>query len=150
MITLTELCREVKNWFARSRYEGTFHISNGAIDLSELVADGSIQDGQYFRIIGSVFNDGVHQYGDTSEVLEDETFTGTVVTMAIPKDFLLLFSDITDWLEKFGSEIEKPYQSESFGGYSYSLKGSLSAGGGEDSEPWKAFFRSRLNKWRKL
>lgn len=150
MITLTELCREVKNWFVRSSYHGTFHIDSGAIDLTELVADGSIQDGQYFRILGSVFNDGVHKYGDATDELEDETFTGTVAPMAIPKDFLNLYSDISDWLEKYGSAIEKPYQSESFGGYSYSLKGSLSAGSGEDSEPWKATFRSRLNKWRKL
>ena len=71
MITLTGLCREVKNWFERSRYQGTFHISGGAIDLNELVVDGSIQDGQYYRIIGSVFNDGVHQYKEPAEQEEE-------------------------------------------------------------------------------
>lgn len=158
MITLTELCREVNNWFKRSSYQGTFHIDSGAIDLSELVSDGSIQDGQYFRIIGSVFNDGVHQYkalpGETDELLEDETFTGIVSPMAIPKDFLTLFEEITTWLTTYGAELEKPYQSESFGGYTYSLKGSLTGSSGyagsTDKEPWVANFASRLNKWRKL
>ena len=154
MITLTGLCREVNNWFIRSSYHSSFHIESGAIDLSELITDGSIQDGQYFRIIGSVFNDGVHQYkavpGVDDEILEDETFTGIVAPMAIPKDFLAMFDDINAWLTAYGSELDKPYQSESFGGYSYSLKGSLAGGSGEDSEPWKAQFRSRLNKWRKL
>lgn len=163
MITLTELCREVKNWFERSRYYSSFSVANGVIDLTELVMDGSIQDGQYFRIIGSVFNDGVHKYKEPIEqgeetitdetdadVLQDETFTGIVAPMAIPKDFIAMYEEINNWLNTYSSEIEKPYQSESFGGYSYSLKGSLAGGSGEDSEPWKAQFRSRLNKWRKL
>lgn len=149
MITLTGLCREVKNWFERSRYDGTFHISEGAIDLSELERDGAITSGQYYRIIGSVFNDGVHKYGYEDD-LDDETFTGIVAPMAIPKDFISLHDEINSWMDAYGSEIDKPYQSESFGGYSYSLKGSLSGGSGENSEPWKAQFRSRLNRWRKL
>ena len=150
MITLTGLCREVNNWFERSRIHGTFNILDGALDLSTLVADGSIQDGQYFRIIGSVFNDGVHKYGASDDELEDETFTGIVAPMAIPKDFIELFDDISAWLTQYGSDLDKPYQSESFGGYSYSLKGSLSGGSGDAQEPWIVMFRSRLNKWRKL
>jgi len=153
MITLTALCREVNNWFERGRYHGEFHSLDGDIDLSSLEAEGAIQNGQYFRIIGSVFNDGVHQYGSTVEDLEDETFTGIVAPMAIPQDFLALFNEIQAWLTAYGAELDKPYQSESFGGYSYSLKGSLTdtgSGGSGGKEPWVANFASRLNRWRKL
>ena len=130
MITLTELCREVKNWFEVSRYHGTFTISGGQINLSEMVSDGSLKDGQYFRIMGSVFNDGVHQY--PASELDDEVFTGAIVAMAAPKEFLVLMDDINAWLDTYGSDTQKPYQSESFGGYSYSLKGGLSdASGGQ-------------------
>lgn len=152
-ITITSLCREVNNWFERSRHEGTYHIVDGAIDLSELAGSGAIQEGQYFRILNSVFNDGVHQYvteNETEDVLTDETFDGIVAPMALPIDFLDLFNEINGWLAKYEEDLQKPYQSESFGGYSYSLKGSFSGGTGSNSEPWKAMFAAKLNKWRKL
>ena len=98
MITLTALCREVNNWFERARFSGLFHISNGEIDLSQIESEGGIKDGQYFRIIGSVFNDGVHRYGAEDDILEDETFTGIVAPMAVPKDFMALFNEISAWL----------------------------------------------------
>ena len=68
MITLTELCEELRNWnFNISlpdvpKYRGTFTISDGEIDLSAMAASGYLQSGQYFRIIGSHFNDGVYRY----------------------------------------------------------------------------------------
>lgn len=148
MITLSDLCREVNNWFVVSQYRGQFTISGGIIDLSDMITDGSIQDGQYFLIQGSVFNDGVHQHPASD--LDDERFNGTVSAMAVPKEFLALFTDINTWLEKYSSDLQKPYQSESFGGYSYSLKGGLSDASGGGSEPYKAMFSSRLAKWRKL
>ena len=153
MITLTALCREVNNWFERARFSGLFHISNGEIDLSPIESEGGIQNGQYFRIIGSVFNDGVHRYGAEDDTLEDETFTGIVAPMAVPNDFIALFDEISAWLTAYGEQLDKPYQSESFGGYSYSLKGSLTdtgSGGSGGKEPWVANFASRLNRWRKL
>lgn len=148
MMTLAELCKELKNWFTTSMYHGTFTITNGVINLSDMVADGSLQDGQYFRIVGSVFNDGVYQYPATD--LDDEVFTGAIWAMAVPKDVITLLNDINAWLDTYSSELQKPYQSESFGGYSYSLKGSLSGGSGAAVEPWKAQFASRLNRWRKI
>lgn len=148
MITLTDLCRELKNWFEASRHSGRFTISGGEINLSDLVSDGSLQDGQYYRIMGSVFNDGVHQH--PAYDLEDEVFSGVICPMAIPKDFLQLHLDINEWLNRYGSDLEKPFQSESFGGYSYSIKGGLAEANGGNSEPYKTMFSSRLAKWRKL
>lgn len=147
-MTLTDLCKELNNWFVTAIYHGTFTVKNGVINVADMVADGSLQDGQYFRIVGSVFNDGVHQHPATE--LDDETFTGAVWAMAVPKEFITLLNDINEWVDTYGADLQKPYQSESFGGYSYSLKGSLSGGSGAVVEPWKAQFSSRLNKWRKI
>lgn len=153
MITLTMLCREVNNWFERSRYSGLFKITNGSIDLNELVTDNSLQSGQYFRIMGSVFNDGVHQYPASD--LTDETFTGIVCPMAVPADFIGLLNEINAWLEKYGNNdaVNSPFASESFGGYSYSKASSYAGSGtGDSSDPttWMGHFKGKLNKWRKL
>lgn len=143
---LTELCQELRNWFDKERHFGTFVIENGSIDLSE----AGIQNGQYFRIVGSVFNDGVHQYPTND--LTDETFDGAVWLMAVPNAVLDLASDIEAWQAKYGSADSaamSPFTSESFGGYSYS-KGSGSSGSGAGGVSWQSAFASRLNLWRKI
>ena len=78
-----------------------------------------LQDGQYYLVSGSIFNDGVYQYhkGNTAP-LQEETFNGVVVPLAIPKPFLSLVDEISEWQAKNGNL--GAYQSESFGGYSYS------------------------------
>ncbi len=141
-MNLTELCAHLRNWFVRSdadRRVGTFEIVGGSIDLPWLA------DGQYFRIIGSVFNDGVWQY-PTSE-LTDEVFDGAVWAMAVPPDVVSLAEEITAWDTKYRDAAESPYQSESFGGYTYTKAASDTAGGGLT---WTTVFKSRLNRWRKL
>ena len=142
---LTELCKELRNWFDRERHEGTFTISGGV-----LTAD-FLREGQYFRVIGSVFNDGVHRWPD--EPLADETFSGSVWALAIPEAVLQLSRDIDAWREKYeavDSAAMSPYMMESFGGYSYQ-KGSVFTGqniGGTAS--WISVFATRLKQWRKL
>ena len=105
-----------------------------------------LQPGQYFRVIGSIFNDGVWQYGDTD--LTDETFDGAIWAMAIPPAVLELNEDIDSWLEQYGETQNSPYSSESFGGYSYSKNSS--GGSGADKSTWQGVFAPRLNKWRKM
>ena len=141
---LTELCQELKNWFDREIHTGTFEIVDG-----NLTAD-FLQDGQYYRICGSVFNDGVHQY--PVDELRDETFEGAVWALAIPKPVIKLAAEIAEWRDKYenaDSAALSPFTSESFGGYSYS-KGSGSSGGAIGGVSWKNAFASRLNMWRKL
>ena len=55
-----------------------------------------LQDGQYYLVSGSIFNDGVYQYhkGNTAP-LQEETFNGVVVPLAIPKPFLSLVDEIS-------------------------------------------------------
>nr|DAO78779.1 MAG TPA: hypothetical protein [Caudoviricetes sp.] len=138
---LEDILRHLNNWFLVDVYEGTFTVENGSVALPFL------QNNQYFRIIGSVFNDGLHQYPATD--LTDETFTGTVWTLAVPKAVVTLSNEIDEWQTKFGDAVASPYTSESFGGYSYTK----ASGGKADTSAvtgWQDAFRNRLNAWRKL
>ena len=146
---LTELCQELRNWFDKERYFGTFQITGGALTASFLVPN------QYYRIVGSIFNDGVHKYGDTKDTLIDETFKGAIWCLAIPKAVIDLATEIAAWRDKYesvDSSAMSPFQSESFGGYSYSKASTSAAAGSAASTPtgWKAVFASRLNMWRKI
>lgn len=164
---IEEICRELNNWFDRrsdgtdDRYFGEFVISDGVIDLS----DTDIMPNQYFRIVGSRFNDGVYKYEPEVEpteeqpethrpVLTDEVFNGAVWLMAIPESIIALATEIKAWQEKYGtvdSPAMSPYNSESFGGYSYSKSGTGSSGSATGgSGTWQSVFASQLNKWRKI
>lgn len=146
---LTELCKELNNWFEikdkngkpKGRLYGTFTISNGTLTI-----DGA-QDGQYFRVCDSVFNDGVYQY--PAEGLTDETFDGVIWLMAVPKDVIALDVEIDSWIEQYTDLIHSPYQSESFGGYSYS-KASAGSSVGDTGITWQSAFADRLSHWRKI
>lgn len=145
---LTEICAEIRNYFLRDYrkdiHSGTFSISGGSIEPLSF-----LQEGQYFRIVGSVFNDGVWQYG--SSELRDETFTGAVWAMAIPPVVIALDSDIENWVEENKAVLSSPYQSESFGGYSYSKSsGRTRQDGTVEAYTWKEQFASQLNKFRRV
>lgn len=147
---LTEICQYLHNWFEVAKFYGKFIISDGHIE-SYNDGDMGLIEGQYFRIVGSLLNDGVHQY--PSEGLKDETFDGAIWSMAIPPAMLSLSEEIDSWQTKHGSVDSvamSPYNSESFGGYSYSKSsgGSVESGGG--SGGWQSAFANRLNPWRKL
>lgn len=143
-MTITELCEELRNWFEVKRMFGTFTISDGSIDLSDYLLDG-----QYYRIKDSVFNNGVHKYGDEIDTLKDETFKGEIWALAIPQTFLDLMEEINKWVDKYGEAVNSPFSSESFGGYAVTYKsaGEYSDSGGNG---WQSVFASRLNKWRKI
>lgn len=137
---LEQVLRHLNNWFLVEIREGTFTVENGSITLPFLLTN------QYFRICGSVFNDGLHQYPAVD--LTDETFTGTVWVLAVPKAVVSLAEDIAAWEEKNGEAVASPYQSESFGGYSYTKRSSGNDGSALNG--WQGAFKSRLNDWRKL
>ncbi len=139
---LSELCQELKNWFCDDAdiHFGTYKIENGALSLPFLL------QGQHFRIVGSVLNDGVYEYSNSLR-LNDETFTGAIWAMRIPQSVVELASKIDEWIKKNGTAVYSPYQSESWGGYSYSLK---SGGTESGSLDWRTVFGGSLNRWRKL
>ena len=138
---LEQVLMNIRNWFPVKGgiYSSTFTIKDGGIALPFLA------NGQYFRICGSVFNDGLHQYPASD--LKAETFEGTVWALAVPRAVIELAEEIETWETKNGDASVSPYQSESFGGYSYS-KATDSASGG--AVTWQTAFRSRLNQWRKI
>lgn len=148
---LTELCKELKNWFDYNQphHYGTFTIAGGA--LQEL----DVPDGQYFRVVGSVFNDGVHQAPKTFG--KDEVFEGAVWLMAVPAEVVALDAEIDAWRAKFealDSQAMSPYQSESFGGYTYSKAGggsdAVTADSGIAPGTWQSVFAGKLRHWRKI
>lgn len=132
--------QEVNNFFVKTQVYGEFTVTDGKLESS------FISNNQYFLIDGSIFNDGLYLKG--KESLTDETFNGTVSALAIPQAFLDLVSEIDEWQGKYSDAVQSPYQSESFGGYSYSKVSSSSDGA--DKTTWQGVFKDRLNHWRKL
>lgn len=138
---LTEICGEIRNYFIRNELDihpGTFTIENGTISLPFL------KEGQYFRIVGSVLNDGVWKHKNG---LKDETFDGAVWAMYVPKEVVELAKEIKEWVENNAETLNSPYQSESFGGYSYSKQVGAN---GTSGFGWKDQFSTRLNQWRRM
>ena len=140
---LEQILDFIHNYFVKEVHKGRFSILDESLNVDFL------QEGQYFKIIGSVFNDGVHKFG--TGTLQDETFVGEIWAMAVPPAVIALSDEISDWVTKYGDQASSPYQSESFGGYSYNKKSSGSQTGDSNAaSDWTGIFRSRLNHWRKI
>jgi hypothetical protein len=135
---LNEVCAEIRNYFVKEIHNGKFEIVGGKITPLDF-----LKEGQYFRIVGSTFNDGVYQYPILN--LTDECFDGSVWSMAVPPSVIDLAEDIKKYNE---SDEAKPsvYTSESFGGYTYT-KATDSNG---VPIGWKKVFASRLNQYRRM
>ena len=154
-----EMCLYCNNFFVNKDtdiHAGMYKIQNGAIyelyDWDSLdLRTGltretqALQNGQYFRIVGSVLNDGVYKYPVTD--LTDEIFDGAIWAMRLPPAFIALASEIEQWQTANADAINSPYQSESFGGYSYSKRTGADGDGG--ALTWQTQFKSRLNRWRR-
>lgn len=156
MTDITEYCEYCNNFFLKDYinysdiFKGTFNISGGSF----VSPDFTLKNGQYFRIKGSDLNDGV--YCNTVEslaLLQDETFTGQVWLMSVPRVFVKLCDDIAAWRNKYesvGNANMSPFQSESVQGvYNYS-KGATSGNGGGASVTYMSQFASRLNPYRRI
>ena len=86
---ISEICAELRNYFLRDYVNPEHYIHYGSF----VIADGEMQSlpflkvGQFYRIVGSTFNDGVHKYGATprsvedSETLTDEEFEGAICSL---------------------------------------------------------------------
>lgn len=137
MITMSDVMRHCRNWFVAKEAYGQYAIVDGAINLPDLLP------GQSYIINGSTFNDGMH---DSTTGLVDETFTGLIQYQAIPQDFKNFVLEVQMWEEKYGAVSDSPYQSESFGGYSYTKK---DAGNGGMAWYDIPSIKARLSHWRK-
>lgn len=137
---LETILTHLHNWFSikSERRSGAFEIVSGDLDVDFLKV------GQYYRIVGSTFNDGLHRYPlENHDMLEDEAFEGEIWPLCIPKPVLQLACEI----ERFCKDNPQTDKiSESFGGYSYqrATNGAGGVGG------WETVFAARLNAWRKV
>ena len=142
---LSEVCAYLRNYFDNGQPHtfGEIEIRNGA-----LFTPCNLKAGQYFRIIGSTFNDGVYQF-PTTALNNDEIFNGAVWGMAVPPDLIDLIAEMEAWKTNNAYALNTPYQSESKADYSYSLK---SSGNSADGGAMTVInqFSGRLARWRKL
>ena len=134
---LTEICAEIRNYFPVEKRHGEFTISGGSIAPLDF-----LRNGQHFRIVGSVFNDGVHQF--PADDLKDEKFTGEVWAMAVPPTVIALANTISEYEKKNAGN--SGFVSESFAGYSYTRATD------ENGCPasWQKVFSAQLNKFRRV
>lgn len=135
---LSEICAELCNYFVvpDGVHRGTFKIKDGMIAPLDF-----LQEGQYFRIVGSVFNDGVYQY--PANDLTDETFDGAVWALAVPREILSLAVEIETYTKTEAAK-PSPFVSESFGGYTYQKSYN------DTDNSWQTVFAKRLNKYRRI
>lgn len=142
---LTNICAYLHNYFDYERHSGEISIVNGVIFCNGKAI--MLDEGQYFALFRERIPLGVF-----NEVPADKTFVGSVWLMDVPKDILDADKWADDWMKAnggAGSEANSPFQSESFGGYSYN-KGTNSSGKGGMSIFDNAQFSRMLAPYRKL
>lgn len=144
-MNIKEICDYIHNYFEKDEYTRDFTITDGA-----LVLDSSIKllDNQYYMIKGSVFNDGIYKHPETT--LKDEVFKGALITMAVPPDVISLMAKITEWETANKDVLQSPFNSESFGGYSYSKGTSNKKDGSSGNVTWRDVFGDKLKAYRKI
>lgn len=137
---LEQVLLSLRNWFVADKRTGRVRIEDGSLVPP---AGLDLKEGQYIRITGSTFNDGLHRWPCTG--MTDEEFVGTVWALAVPRAVLDLADEIEAWQTEHAEELGSPYASESFGGYSYTRVGG-------DGLPitWRQQFKAQLDPWRKL
>ena len=140
---LDELCAEVRNYFLGSDPLRNIHSGEYTISGGRLAPLDFLKNGQYFRIVGSTFNNGVHRYPATD--LVDESFAGSVWAMEVSPSFIALADEIKQYVDSEGAKAS-PYLSESFGGYSYTKASD------ENGAPisWKKVFAPKLKQYRRM
>ena len=150
---LTEIMEYLNNYFVPLAADRkAYTISGGVISPSFGAAEGD-----RFYICGSLRNDGVYTYkaagirnDDDSEAagLRDETFAGTIRVCSVPPALLALSEEISQWVETYSAQLSSPLASESFNGYSYTLR-TGGGSGGNGPLTWQDQFKSQLEQWRR-
>lgn len=125
-MTLDDYCADLKNYFIAD-FDKDIHLGEYTILDNGIYID-FLDENQYFRIVGSKFNDGVYKY-DNKLVLADETFNGAIWAMSIPPQFLAAVNEADAYLLAHPNAMA--LESETFGGYTYrrSMYGSTALGG---------------------
>lgn len=129
-MAVSDLCAELRNYFLPDYKNPQEHIHTGTfkVEGGQMQSLPFLKNGQYFRIVGSVFNDGVWKYGVADQGLLDEEFTGAVWEMVVPRDFISLSDELDEINDKIKADsvADTGFTSESFGGYSYTKRSGIS------------------------
>ena len=152
---LQEIMEEINNYFVPiSAKLITYTISGGVISP----AFGA-EEGDRFYVCGSRRNNGVYTWHETfinndddteAAGLRDETFAGTIRLCAVPPAVLRLSGEISQWVVSNSGTLNSPFASESFNGYSYTLKSGSSGAGGTGPLTWRDCpAAKRLERWRR-
>lgn len=148
---LNELCGYLKNWFEKEKNIGDFEIIDGMVVGTAKTLTPTLAENQYFRIVGSVFNDGIYQYkGAPIAELVNEKFHGAIWALAIPKEVIALSAEIDAWQAKYGKATNSPFSSESLSASGYSYSKASAGAGGSATITWQNIFADRLGRWVKL
>ena len=163
---LQEIMEYIHNYFVPiSADEVKYTISDCVISPSF-----GAEDGDRFLICGSRRNDGVYTWhadvigtDDDERIppstqggqetikaagLRDETFAGTIRVCSVPPALLALSGEISNWVASNSDALTSPMQSETFNGYSYTLK-SGGASGGSGPLTWRDIYGKQLERWRR-
>ena len=145
-MSMTELCQFLRNWFVKQKYIGKFCIDESGELRHEdgTTCDDILKPGQFYRIVGGM-TDGVYQY--RNQQLPEQDIDGAIWAMAVPPAVIALAAEIEKWVSSNQAQLDSPFSSESFGGYSYSKAVSGQYGSGAS---WQDHFSARLNPWRKI
>lgn len=168
LATIEALCAETHNYHETDKVIGDFTIESGNIKLPFLCKN------QFFRIVGSKFNDGVYIYVEgglvigaaTWEEAVDESINWLDVREKYwgdlagndlidesfhgaiwPMNMPRAFFDLSKEIAAYNASEEakvKPFTSESISGY-YSYSKT-----GTDSNLWYNVFAHKLRRWKKV
>ncbi len=146
---MDRICQFINNDFADpgEALRGLFTVAGGSIDLP------AAAPGQYVRVIGSRFNDGIYQTPLSG--LTDETFEGEIRLMRVPRAVRDLAQEIAAWDARYGEAGLSPYAEESFNGYHYKKAQQTRRVGSQsvtqtDAPTWQRVFAERLRRWRRI
>jgi len=140
---ILQIMREVNNFFAVNIVNDTFKIVDKKLNLYEF----GFLSGQYVAVTGSILNNNVYLVNNdfTIDLAEDEDFSGSVIGLAPPADFLELVADITKTSDK---EISRDVgiTSERFENYAWTAATDKNG----NVVTWQNIFNNQLNKYRKM
>lgn len=151
---LQEIMEYLNNYFVPiSAKKVEYTISGGVISPSF-----GAEEGDRFYVCMSRRNNGVYTFhangiknDDDTEAagLRDETFAGTIRVCSVPPALLTLSEEISQWVETYSAQLSSPIQSESFNGYSCTLKSGNGGSGGSGPLTWRDQFGKSLERWRR-
>ena len=144
--TVCEVMRYCANFFEHGYIDADFTVSEDGV-LSPI--DG-IVSGQYVAVQGSTLHDGVYRIEGGrldagSAFVPAEVFSGRIWLLHPPADFLNVCR-MVEAFENASGKVNGPFQSESFGAYSYTRASGANGG----LLTWQEAFSSRLRPYVKM